>query len=188
MSTLFSDHTIETAPSETVPALKGTLAKFGFVPAAMARLAESPSATEGFLRILAIFERSSLGPVEREVLAMTVGHEVGCEVCVALHSAALSRDPSTLPLVEPLRHQASLADPRLEALRLFTRRAMAGGGHVPELQLQAFLDAGFTTRQALDVVLGIATYTLSTFANRLTGAPLDPPFEVFRWRRDAAAV
>lgn len=31
-----------------------------------------------------------------------------------------------------------------------------------------------TARDALEVVLGIGTYTLSSLANRLTRAPLDP--------------
>ena len=37
-----------------------------------------------------------------------------------------------------------------------------------------FLAAGFTARHALEAVLGVATYTLSTFANRLVRAPVDP--------------
>ncbi len=34
-------------------------------------------------------------------------------------------------------------------------------------ELTAFLAAGYTHRNALEVVLGIGTYTMSTFANRL---------------------
>jgi hypothetical protein len=34
--------------------------------------------------------------------------------------------------------------------------------------------SGYTRRQALEVVLGIGAYTMSTYANRLTGAPIDP--------------
>ena len=45
-------------------------------------------------------------------------------------------------------------------------------GDVPAEELEAFTRAGYTARNALEVVLGIGTYTLSTFANRLTGAPL----------------
>jgi hypothetical protein len=33
------------------------------------------------------------------------------------------------------------------------------------------------------VVLGVATYTLSTFLNVVTDAPLDPPFTAFAWDR-----
>jgi hypothetical protein len=37
------------------------------------------------------------------------------------------------------------------------------------------------TRNALEVVLGVGTYTLSTYANRLTDAPLDDPLTPFAW-------
>lgn len=43
-----------------------------------------------------------------------------------------------------------------------------------DTDLDAFLAHGHTPRNALEVVLGIGTYTLSTLANRLTRAPLDP--------------
>jgi len=52
---------------------------------------------------------------------------------------------------------------------------------VPDADLATFTAAGFTTRQALEVVLGIGAYTLSTFANRLTRAPLDEPMTPFAW-------
>ncbi|MFJ6697187.1 hypothetical protein ACIQM4_14105 [Streptomyces sp. NPDC091272] len=44
-------------------------------------------------------------------------------------------------------------------------------------QLEAFCAAGYTRRNALEVVLGIGTYTLSTFANRLVehGDSLERP-------------
>ena len=58
-------------------------------------------------------------------------------------------------------------------------RAAAEGGGIPvplpweataEQELAEFLDAGFTTRNALEVVLGIGTYTMSTLGNRLVRA------------------
>jgi hypothetical protein len=47
---------------------------------------------------------------------------------------------------------------------------LATAGEVPEDELTGFLNAGFTTRNALEVVLGIGTYTMSTLANRLVRA------------------
>ncbi len=54
---------------------------------------------------------------------------------------------------------------------------MACRGQVSDVELQAFFDAGFQQRHALDVVVGVAAYTLSTFANRLTRAPVDPQLQ-----------
>ena len=50
-----------------------------------------------------------------------------------------------------------------------------------EAALRAFLARGYTTQNALEVVLGIGTYTMSTLANRLTGAPVDEQLAVPAW-------
>ncbi len=86
-----------------------------------------------------------------------------------------------------LREQEALPDPRLEALRQFTIAVTEAAGAVDERVLEDFRAAGFTPRNALEVVLGIGAYTISTFANRMTAAPLDPPFEPFVWEARSTA-
>ncbi|CAN5884267.1 carboxymuconolactone decarboxylase family protein [soil metagenome] len=181
----FVDHTPETAPDASRAALRATAAHLGFLPSAMARLAESPSVTAAFGRLMALWEACSLALVEREVVTLTVAHRAGCEVCVAMHAAIMARAVADAPLLEALRAQRPLADGRLEALRQFTRAVLASHGGVTDAELRAFLAAGFSRQQALDVVLGVGTYTLSTTANRLTRAPLDRPLEPFAWTAES---
>lgn len=177
---MFVEHSLETAPSRSRPWMEGTLKKLGFLPSPTARLAASPSVLEAFARSLMTFDRSSLGELEREVLVFTVARHNQCHYCVALHSSLLAGGPHT-DLVPALREGAPLPDAKLEALRRFVLAMLEGRGEVNDAELSAFSDAGFTAEQALDVALGIATYTLSTFANRLTRAPLDAHLERFRW-------
>ena len=63
-----------------------------------------------------------------------------------------------------------LDDERLEAIRAFTLQLLASTGAVGDDELEAFVAHGYTPRNALEVVLGIGTYTMSTFANRLVRA------------------
>lgn len=44
-------------------------------------------------------------------------------------------------------------------------------GAVGDEETRAFLGAGYTPQNALEVVLGVGAYTISTFANRLIDAP-----------------
>ena len=62
---------------------------------------------------------------------------------------------------------------------MFTGQVLDTAGEVGARALGEFLRHGFTRRNALEVVLGIGAYTLSTLANRLTGAPVDEPLRVF---------
>lgn len=178
---MFVDHTVETAPEAARRTLVATEKKFGYLPTAVARLAESPQLLDGFLKLTAIFDSTSLDPVARETVIMTMATHNGCHLCVAMHTAALRRLDADPALVTALRADKPLPDERLQALRDFTLTVLAHKGNVPDADLAAFVAAGFTTRQALEVVLGIGAYTLSTFANRLTRAPLDEPMTPFAW-------
>lgn len=183
---MFPDHTPESAPPAARAAMAATAKKFGRVPSAVARLATSPELLNGFLKLNAIFESTTLPALDREVLVMTVAARNGCHLCVAMHTASLTGMSAAPELVSALRAQSSLPSPKLEALRRFVVVVMDTTGDVPPADLAAFTDAGYTTRNALEVVLGIGTYTLSTFANRLTAAPLDEAFAAHAWH--AAAV
>lgn len=177
----FPSHTVETAPERSKEMVEGARKKFGFIPAPVARIAESPELLATFLGNTAAFDRSSLDALEREVVIMTLATRVECHYCVALHSATMTRQAVDAEVIGALREGRPLADAKLEALRRFTEAVLATNGGVAEEDVEAFLAAGHDRRNALDVVLGIGTYTLSTFANRLTGAPLDAPFEAHRW-------
>lgn len=183
---MFPDHTPESAPPAARPAMTATAKKFGgHVPAAVARLATSPELLNGFLKLNAIFESTTLPALDREVLIMTVAARNGCHLCVAMHTASLHALSASPELVTALRTQSTLPSARLEALRGFVHAVLDTTGDVPPAALDAFTSAGYTPRNALEVVLGIGTYTLSTFANRLTGAPLDDVFADHAWHATA---
>ncbi|MFF5762965.1 carboxymuconolactone decarboxylase family protein [Streptomyces tanashiensis] len=126
--------------------------------AAVALLKESPETLDGFLKINAIFESTTLDPHSRETVILAVAARNQCHLCVDMHEAKLAA-LGPAPDAE-----------RLAAVRTFTLRVLASSGAVSDEDLAAFEKAGYTRRNALEVVLGIGTYTVSTFANRLTRA------------------
>jgi len=101
---------------------------------------------------------------------MTVGTRNGCQICIGMHSQTLESLGADPDLVTALREQKPLDDSRLEAIRTFTLQLYASTGAVSDDELAAFVAHGYTPRNALEVVLGIGTYTMSTFANRLVRA------------------
>jgi AhpD family alkylhydroperoxidase len=178
----FTEHTAESAPPAARRLLAATRDHLGYVPAAMARMAASPQLAEGFLKLTAIFDSTTLDPLAREVLVMTVATRNRCHVCVAMHTAALTALGAAPELIAALRGSGPLADERLDAIRVFTSRVLDTAGDVGEAALRDFLARGYTTRNALEVVLGVGTYTMSTLANRLTGAPVDGPLAAHAWQ------
>jgi AhpD family alkylhydroperoxidase len=167
---MFAQHTLESAPAASRPLMENTVQHFGHLSDSVARLAGSPEMLGGFLQANALFESSTLDPLGREVVVMTVATRNGCRLCVAMHTGRLRTMNAGPDVIAALRAGEPLADPRLEVLRQFTLRVLATTGAVPDDEVNDFLAAGYTTRNALEVVLGIGTYTMSTLANRLVRA------------------
>jgi AhpD family alkylhydroperoxidase len=170
---MFADHTLDTAPDASRRSMQAVAAHQGYLPAAVARMAESPQLLDGFLKMTGLFETATLDPLAREVLIMTMATRNGCHICVAMHTGKLESLGAGADLIAALRSGDPLDDARLEAVRAFTLAVIATSGDVTDESMEAFLAHGFTRRNALEVVLGIGTYTMSTFGNRMTGAPLD---------------
>ncbi|MEU0832537.1 carboxymuconolactone decarboxylase family protein [Streptomyces sp. NPDC005969] len=177
----FPDHTLESAPAAARRTMKAVADKQGHLPAAVGRLATSPQLLDGFLKISAIFESTTLDPLSREVLIMTIATRNRCHICVAMHTAKLTALGADADLIAALREEKPqpLPDERLESVRQFTLAVIASAGAVDDDTLQAFLAHGYTHQNALEVVLGIGAYTMSTLANRMTDAPVDPQLAAF---------
>jgi len=171
--TMFPDHTIESAPAASRPAMEATAKRMGYLPAAMARLASSPELLNGFLKMTALFDTTTLEPVAREVVIFTVATRNTCHICIAIHTAKLTALGADPDLIAALREGKPVLDERLAAVQAFTLDVLDAAGAVLDDSLEAFLAHGYTIRNALDVVLGVGTYTMSTLANRMTRAPLD---------------
>jgi AhpD family alkylhydroperoxidase len=167
---MFTEHTLESAPPASRRLMAATAKNLGHVPAAMARLAESPEMLSTFLKASGTFEATTLDPIAQEVVVMTMATRNGCHVCIEMHSARLTALGADLALIDALREQKPLDDPKLEAIRTFTLELLASTGAVTDDELAAFLAHGYTPKNALEVVLGIGTYTMSTFGNRLVRA------------------
>ena len=175
----FPDLTPDTAPPGSRRVMTSTATHLGYLPVALARMAASPQLMDGFLKASGLFESSTLDPLAREVLVMTMAVRNGCHICVAMHTAALTRLGADQALIDALRDGRPLADERLAAIQAFTLQVLDTAGAVSDDQLKTFNKNGYTTQNALEVVLGIGAYTMSSLANRMTRSPVDEQLAAF---------
>jgi AhpD family alkylhydroperoxidase len=176
---MFTEHTMESAPAAARRSMTAAASHNGYLPTAIALMATSPELLDGFLKMSGAFDATTLDPLARETLVMTMATRNSCHVCVAMHTGRLTKLGADPTLIAELRAGSPVSDERLEAIRVFTLRVLETAGDVGEPALKAFLAHGYTERNALEVVLGIGAYTMSTLANRLTDAPLDEPMRQF---------
>lgn len=183
----FPAHTVADAPEASRPLLEGIEKSFGGVPNLFAKFASSPALLEAYGAISKIFgSATGFDASERQVVAISASVENGCTYCVAAHSTIAGMERVPADVIAALREGTPLPE-KLEALRTFTLHVVRNRGWVPEEELQAFLDAGYTQQHVLDVVLGVAMKTISNYANHITGPELDANFQPQAWAAPASA-
>lgn len=169
--TPFELHKIDTAPEGSRAALAAVAGAWGFVPKLHAILAESPAALIGYDTLFGLVGASTLTPVEQQVAYQVANVFHGCEYCTMGHtylSRAAGMDEATLAA---LRAGDLPDDPRLAALARFTRRVIETRGAAGDAAVEAFIAAGFTRANVLEVVTVIATKTISNYVNHLAHTP-----------------
>lgn len=179
----FTVHDETTAPEAARPSLEAARKRMGFVTTLNGVMAESPELLAGYNALADLFGRSSLPVRAKHAVLMTVSVENNCEYCVAAHSTMALRSKVSPAVVEALRAGKPLDDPALEAARRFTRSMVAGRGWVDDAEVQVFLDAGYSRRHVMDIILGVGMKTLSNYTNHIAHTPLDPAWQDQRWSR-----
>lgn len=173
--------TLDNAPSASKDLLNQTQVNFGFIPNLIAVMATSPAVTEAYLSIAGIFAKSNLSSTEQQIVLLTVSHYHECCYCMAAHTAIAGMQKVDSDVVQSLRSNQPIADPKLEALRQFTWLLIDKRGWASEDEIQTFLNAGYDQVHVLDILVGVAQKTLSNFTNHLAKTPLDDAFAEVAW-------
>ena len=185
MTAYFPAHTIESAPEEAREALLASQEKLGFIPSMLAKFAEAPPLLMGYQALAPFFDKTSLNPTERLVVFLVASYRHNCDFCVTAHSWAARRQGIDEEVVSALREGRALGEPKLEALRAFVAAMLEKRGAVSDEDKRGFFEAGYTPRQALEVILGIALKTITNYTNALARTPPNAEFGDALWQRRA---
>ena len=178
---LFSIHSVESAPEASKPLLTSAIQAYGFLPNLFAGMAESPALLEGYLALNAIFGKTSLSETERQIILMTSNRINNCQYCMAAHTTISQGAKVPADVISALRNNTPIADPKLEALRKFTILVVESRGWPDEASIQAFFSAGYTRQTVLDVILGTSLKLMSNYTNHIVQTPVDSVFQANAW-------
>jgi uncharacterized peroxidase-related enzyme len=179
----FTTHTTGTAPADSRPLLDAIERGLGFVPNLYRVIAESPAALQGALAVANAFANCSLSSVEQQLVALAVSESNRCEYCVAAHSTFAKRvAKADAAWVNAARRRERLPNTKQEALVVFTRKVVEQRGLVAEADVTAFVDAGYTEAQIIDVLLGVSMKTLNNYVDHIAHPRLDDEFEAEAWQ------
>ncbi|MDZ7716388.1 MAG: carboxymuconolactone decarboxylase family protein [Balneolaceae bacterium] len=174
----FTIYNIDNAPEESQPLLKAAKENFGFVPNLLGEFAEAPAVLEGYLKLNEIVGKTDFSPAEQQLAILAVSIENKCHYCSAIHSTILKNQLNVdEAIVNAVRNGDPVPDAKLNALVTYVTTAVKSRGFVDEADLQAFIDAGYSKQNVLEVNLIIALKTISNYTNHLADTPLDEAFE-----------
>ena len=179
----FPIHTLDSAPDSSKPLLLALQQSVGMIPNLAAGMAESPSLLEGFLAIRDTYQNGTLSGPEIQVLSSTAAFENDCAWCMAFHSLMARKEGVSAEIVDALRTGDSPTDARFGPLSDFARAMVRERGAVGEGERTRFHAAGYTSAQALEVVLGMAFSLMANYAGHFVNPPLDQPLEAHAWHR-----
>jgi AhpD family alkylhydroperoxidase len=183
MPSTYVAHTLDTAPDLAADGLRQLHAAVGLVPNLAATMAESPALLNGFLTLRTLYAQTGFTGGEVQVLSLTAAFENDCAWCMAFHTAMALKEGVDRQAVDSLRRGEAPADPRLAALSRFARAMIRNRGAVDAPTQQAFHAAGYSARQALDVVMGLAFSLMANYAAHLTKPSVDEFLKPHAWTR-----
>jgi len=183
--TKFKVYTADNAPEPSKESLKAAKSAFGFVPNLQATMAESPELLAGYSALWDLFSKTTLTPHEQQVVFLTSNFENECHYCMAGHTALAKMQKMDPAVIAALRNGTKIPDSKLEALHHFATLVVRNRGWVSDADTDAFLGAGYTRRNALEVILGVATKVMSNYTNHIAHTELDKFMLGNEWAKPA---
>ena len=182
----FPIHTIESAPEAGKPLLETSLKNNGRIPGLHGTMADAPQLLAAYNFAHQQFMATTLTDEEKTVVWQTINVENSCHYCVPAHTGIAKMMKVDDAITEALRNETPLPTAKLEALRTFTLAMIRDRGFVAGTDTQAFLDAGFTETNILEIILGAAQKLMSNYTNHIAKTPVDQIFQKFTWEKKTA--
>lgn len=184
----FPIYTIDTVPEASKAALVHAKETFGFIPNLEGIFAQSPALLKGSMALWDLFKTTSFSPIEQQVIYLTANYEHECHYCMAAHSGLAKMIGMSADDIGTLRNGTPLSDPKLQALRQFTKQMIQARGWVNDREIEEFLAAGYTQQQVLEVILGIAIKIMHNYTNHIAKTPLDKAFQPYVWLKPGSSA
>ena len=174
--------TIASAPEKSKPALEQLEQAFGAIPNLAAVISNSPKLVNSLVGVFQQVHSSSLTEQEIQIVLLTDAVANSSPYAVAFHTALALGQGVRSEETDAIRARLLPSDQRFAALSTLAKTLIEKRGHLSEQELDAFLAAGFTKEQILEVIVVVAASTITNYAGTIADPPLEDQFQPFAWR------
>ena len=175
-------HTIASAPEKSKAALEQLQQAFGFIPNLVASISNSPKLVTALVGVFQQVHSNSLTEQEIQIVLLTDAVANSSAYAVALHTALALQQGVSSEETGAIRARRGPANQRFAALSTLAKTLIEKRGHLSEPELEAFIAAGFTKEQILEVIAIVAASTITNYAGTIANPPLEEQFQPYAWR------
>lgn len=174
--------TIASAPENSKLALEWLQKAFGVLPNLPAVIANSPKLINSLVGLFQQVHTSSLPEPEVQIVLLTDAVTNSSRYAVAFHTALALQQGISSEETDAIRERRLPKDKRYAALSTLAKTLIEKRGHLSEQELDAFLAAGFTKEQVLEVIAAVAASTITNYTGTIANPPLEDTFRPYAWQ------
>jgi alkylhydroperoxidase family enzyme len=175
-------YSIASAPEKSKSALEQLQQAFGVVPNIAGAIANSPKLINSLVGLFQQVHSPGLTEAENQIVLLTDAVTNASTYAVAFHTALALQQGISSEETTAIREGRLPADKRYAALSKLAKTVIEKRGHLSEQELDAFIAAGFTKEQILEVIAIVAASTITNYVGTIANPPLDEPFRQYAWR------
>lgn len=176
--------TIENAPKNAKPVLEAAKKAYGFVPNLLGTMANHPALLKNYWEGSAnLSANSTLTAEEQQVAFLAASYENNCHYCMAAHTSIGQMQKIDQSILDALRTGTPIPNAKLEALSQYVKEVTIKRGRVSEEAVDAFLSAGFTQDNVLEVITIVSLKVMTNYINFVAQTKVDSAFEPNAWEK-----
>lgn len=175
-------HTLASAPQNSKSGLEQLQQVFGFIPNIAAVIANSPKLINALVGLFQQVHSPGLTEQENQIVLLTDAVTNSCAYAVAFHTALALQQGISSQETDAIRARRAPANSRFAALSALAKTLIEKRGHLSRPEFDAFIAAGFTHEQVLEVIAIVAASTITNYAGTIADPPLDEKFQQYAWQ------
>ena len=172
MASRFPIHTADTATGKASELLSDIIRRTGSAGTMVRTMAGSPSMLTGYLDLSKAMKRSRLDRGIAERISLAVQARLGCELCLAAHTAGARAAGVDEAEIERAKRGTSVV-PSIAAMVAFGSRVDRDPASITDADIDDLRRLGYRDRDILDVVGLVALNVLTGTFNLVTGLEAD---------------
>jgi uncharacterized peroxidase-related enzyme len=162
---------IEKKSAETLHAVRK---KLGGLPNIFTTFAQSPVALNGYVQLAESLAGGRLSAKQRELIALAVAEENGCQYCLSAH-AAIGRGAglSTEDIEQARSGRAAQTTDRL--VTQFALKLVQSKADITDEEFASVLHAGLDEGLIVEIIAQVALNVMTNYLNKVAGTEIDFP-------------